>query len=458
MAGTFMVVLDFFAVNVAIPSMQAELHASSTTVEWVVAGYGVTFSAFLMASGRLGDRVGRRRIFAAGLVLFTLASAGCGMAPNSATMIAARLAQGTGAAMLSPAVLSLLGVLYPGPQRARAISIYGMVMGGAAAAGQLIGGVLVQANIADSGWRSVFLINVPVGVASLVLARRLIPESRAATASRLDRLGMVTVTAGLVALVLPLIQGRQDGWPAWTWVSLAFSPVPLGGFVAHQHGLRRRGGHPMMDLGLFSTRSFRGGLVAQFALWCGQASFFLFFALYLQQGLGLDALEAGGVFTVVAAAYLAVSLPAPALTVRYGRRVVAVGAVVLAAGHAALLSAVLAGGSAGSVGALVPGLVLVGAGMGGCITPLTVTILASADTEQAGAVSGMLSTMQQVGNTVGVAVTGIIFFGALHHGFPHAFALSLAELAGLLVVVAALTRLLPPRRRVVDLAGAKRGD
>jgi hypothetical protein len=210
--------------------------------------------------------------------------------------------------------------------------------------------------------------------------------------------------------------------------------------------LAERGGAPLLDLRLFRDRSFTAGIVTQLGLWCGQASFFLVLALYLQRGRGLDALQAGLVFTILAGAYLAASLRAPALTMRFGRTVIGAGALTLAAGHLLLLIAVSDIGVGGSIGALVPGLLLVGAGMGLCITPLTTTILASANPQSAGSVTGALSTMQQVGNSIGVAVTGAIFFSAASHGYAHAFDLSVAELGALLLVVAVLSRLLPGRR------------
>ena len=254
---------------------------------------------------------------------------------------------------------------------------------------------------------------------------------------------LTVVTAGLTALVLPLVEGRAHGWPAWTIASLAIAPVILGAFVAQQRRLARRGGAPMLDPALFRDRAFGMGLLNQLVFWGGQASFFLVLALYLQQGRGLDALQAGLVFTILAVAYLATSLRAPALTMVHGRRLLLLGALTLAAGHGALLGAVEAIGTGGTVLPLVPGLLLVGAGMGLVITPLTTVVMGSLGPEHAGAASGGLSTMQNVGNALGVAVIGVIFFGAAGGGFDHAFALSAAALAGLLVAVAALTRLLP---------------
>ncbi|HEY6625262.1 MAG TPA: MFS transporter [Acidimicrobiales bacterium] len=445
MCGVFMIVLDFFIVNVALPSMQAELHAGPSAIEWVVAGYGLTFAVFLIAAGRFGDMVGRRRTFAAGLALFVAASAVCGLAPDSTVLVVARLAQGIAAALISPNVLAIIGVAYPGPSRVRAITIYGMVMGVAAAGGQLLGGILIQADLFGWGWRTVFLINIPIGLVALALTRRLVPESRVQRASRFDLGGNGLAILGLTALVLPLVEGTQLHWPVWTWISLGAAPVVFGLFVLHQRRLSRRGGAPLFDPALFWQRALAAGLATQLTFWCGQASFFLVLALYLQKGRGLDALDAGLVFSILALAYLATSFRAPALTLRFGRSLIAVGAVTMAIGDLVLL-AVVHGDGLGSIGWLAPGLVLVGLGMGLCITALTTTVLAHADAQRAGAVSSALSTMQQVGNSLGVAVTGVIFFGAVPSGYQRAFELSVAQLALLFLAVAVLTRLLPRPR------------
>ncbi len=446
LAGTFVIVLDFFIVNVALPSMQTDLHAGRGATEWFVAAYGLTFATGLITAGRLGDRFGRRRMFSLGLSLFTLASIGCAAAGSAGALILARLAQGLAAALISPQVLSIVGIRYPGADRVRALSIYGVVMGLGAVGGQIIGGCLIQADISGLGWRSIFLINVPVGLAALALAPRLVPESRAETPPRLDLVGALWISIALVTLMLPLTEGRQDGWPAWAWLSLVLAPVLFGSFACYQRRLARDGGSPLLPPALFGDRTFSAGLVTQLGLWCGQASFFLVLSFYLQRGRGLTALHAGLVFSIVAVAFVATSLRAPGWTMRYGRRLIATGALILAAGDLLLLACVSVIGTGGSVAVLAPGLLLVGAGQGLCITSITATVLTSLDPQRAGAAAGVLSTMQQVGNALGVAVVGVVFFGSLNDGFAHAFTLSLVELAALLIGVAALTRLLPARR------------
>lgn len=438
-----MVVLDFFIVNVALPSMQSELHASDGVIEWVVAGYALTSAVFMISGGRLGDRWGYRRVFCLGLALFTLASAGCGAAGTPVELVIGRLLQGVAAALLTPSVVSLISVIYVGGERLRALSAYGTSMGVAAAGGQLIGGGLIALDPAGLGWRTCFLINVPVGLLALALAPRLIPASPRQTQARPDFVGTALATALLTATVLPLVEGRQHGWPAWTWISLASVPLLLAAFVAHQHRLADRGGSPLVELRLFRARSFTTGLLTQLCFWAGQASFFVVLALYLQQGRGLHPLAAGLVFTILAAAYLVASAISPGLAARHGRVVIFRGALALAAGHLLLLAAVADIGVRGSLAVLVPGLLLVGSGMGLVLAPLASTILATLEPDRAGAASGMLSTMQNIGNALGVAITGVIFFGAIHSGYAHAFELAVAELALLLAGVAAVSRLLP---------------
>ena len=443
LTGTFMFVLDFFIVNVALPSMQARLHAGAGSIQWVVAGYAIAVAAFLVTGGRLGDALGRRRTFSAGLALFTVASAVCGAAPNASVLVGGRVAQGLGAALLSPSVLSMIGVLYVGDDRARALGVYGLVMGLAAVSGQLIGGVLIHFDLAGLGWRNCFLINVPIGIVALALAPLLVPESRSPVREPTDPLGSALLTAALLALIVPLVEGRGHGWPEWCWISLAAVPV-VAGFLLGQQRARVRGGRPtLVDSSLLETRTFGAGLGLQVAFWAGQASFFLVLALYLQQGRGLSALQSGGVFTILAVAYLVASARAPALTARFGRRLVFGGALTLAAGHLALLAAVTEVHTGGSVWVLCPGLLVVGSGMGLCLTPLTTIAMQSIAPDRAGAASGALSTAQQVGGALGVAITGASYFGALPHGSAHAFELSTGQLALLLVTVAGLSCLLP---------------
>jgi EmrB/QacA subfamily drug resistance transporter len=443
LAATFMTALDIFIVNVAIPAVQDDLHTGSASIQWVVAGFGLAVATGLVTAGRLGDIFGRRRIFALGLALFTLTSAACGVAPTAGTLVAARVLQGLSAALMGPQVLAILQSAYSGKAQARAFGMYGMVMGVGAVFGQLIGGLLIKADILGLGWRACFLINVPVGLAALALVPRALAESRAPHRPRLDNIGVALSTAAVLASVLPLIQGREQGWPLWTWLSLAGAVVLGVVFVAHQNRLGRAGGDPVLNTALFRRRDFSLGALAQLVFWTGQGSFFLILALYLQAGRGLSALESGTVFLSIGGGYLLTSTTAHRIAARMNSLTVPAGAVLMAAGLGGLWVAVHASGTTGSLWELTPGLFVDGVGMGMVIAPLTHTALGSVPPELVGSASGVVATIQQIGGALGIALIGIVFYDAVGAGapaaFPHAFGLGLAFLLALEVVLAALT-------------------
>ncbi|MCC5577718.1 MFS transporter [Microtetraspora sp. AC03309] len=447
LTGVFITILDFFIVNVAIPTTQRDLHASTAAVEWVVAGYALAYGSGLVLGGRLGDIFGRRRMFAVGLALFTLASIACGLAPDAATLVVARVAQGAAAALLSPQVLAILRTAYSGTAQARAVNAYALTMGLAAVFGQFIGGLLIQADLFGLGWRACFLINVPIGVAALAVTGRLVPESRLDGVVRLDLGGTALITLGLVATLLPLIEGREQGWPMWTWLSFAFAAVL---FLAYG---RRRHPSPLIDLTLFRERAFTAGLLTYLAFTMGMSAYFLIFALYAQEGRGFDALQAGLIFLPIGGGYLAASLLAPRLVARFGRQVIAVGGLTRALGLTALLVAV--GGNA-PVGWLLPALIVDGFGMGLALAPIMSTVLARVAPHHAGAAAGALTTAQQVGGALGVGIVGIVFYGGLSDGMTRAFQHGLVYLIAVALAVAGLVQLLPrtpraPRARAQSL-------
>ncbi len=443
MCGIFLVVLDFFIVNVALPSMQRDLRASDSGLEWVVAGYGLTFSALLIAVTRLGDRWGRRRMFSWGTLLFVVASAACGAAPTTELLVTGRLAQGVAGAMVSPMVLALIGDVYAGPRMPKAIGIYSMVMGLAAATGQLIGGILIHLDLAGSGWRAIFWVNVPIGIAAVALAPRLLPDRResdprGSKATGIDLVELLLATATLTALLLPLLEGRRLDWPLWTWLSLAGAVVAGVLTVARSRVLLRRGRRPLVEPVAFRSRTVRVALACQALLFVGMASYFLVLALYLQNGRGLGALSSGAVFTLVAVPYMLGTGNQRRLAARLGRWTVPTGAGLFALGHLALLAAVAENGVGGPIADLVPGLALAGFGMGIALTALIDAAMGDVEPAYAGAVSGVLSTAQQVGNALGVAVVGMVFFGAVDGGYAHALEWSLVVLTATTSAVALL--------------------
>jgi len=454
LVGAFMAVLDTFIVLVAAPAVQADLHASAADVQLVLAGYQLTYALALITGARLGDRYGRKRLFMAGMALFTLASVGCALAPASGSLIAARLVQGLGAAAMFPQVFAVIQVLIPAGRRPRAFGALGAVIGMATLSGQLIGGVLISADLFGSSWRPVFWVNVPVGVVTLLLAGPFLPETRAPRARRLDLPGAAALTVALVLLVVPLIEGRAYGWPLWTWLGLAACVPAFAVFCLVERRVAAAGGAPLVRLGLLGERPFAVGMSLVVLTYAGINSLFLVLSLTLQDGLGRDALGAGLVYTPFAVAFFATSLLAGRLA-RHGRRVLRLGALTGAAGFLGTIALTLGAGASLTAWELVPTLLLVGAGNGLLVTPLLGAVLATVGPEDVGMASGVLSTGQQIGGAVGVALVGILYYGALggaaHHDVPaygHAFA---AALVLNVVLAAAISALLP---RLPDAAGA----
>ncbi|MET9176643.1 MFS transporter [Kitasatospora aureofaciens] len=443
LTATFMTALDTFVVNVAVPSVQADLGAGPAVVQWVMAGFGLAIAVGLVTAGRLGDRYGRRRVFALGLALFTLASAACGLAPTATALVGGRVAQGLAAALMGPQVLAILRTAFSGPAQARAFARYGLTMGIGAVFGQLIGGLLIRADLLGLGWRSCFLINLPIGLAALAAVRRCLPESRSPQRPGLDPVGVLLVSVALTALVLPLIQGPGLHWPLWTVLCLATAAVLLAVFAVHQHRATTAQGAPLVDTRLFRSGAFRTGLLAQLAFWLGQASFFLVLALHLQLGRGLDALGSGLVFTAIGLGYLLTSNATHLVTARLGeRRTITAGGLLMAVGLGLLALAAYDAGDA-SVWWLAPGLFVDGFGMGLVIAPVTTVSLAAVEPGLAGAAAGVVATVQQVGGAVGIALIGLVYYGA---GDPAAaFGRSVTALAVLELVLVGLVGLLPRR-------------
>lgn len=409
LSGTFLVTLDFFIVNVALAAMSADLNASTAMIEWVVAGYGLANAAGLITGGRLGDLYGRRRVLLSGFALFTLASIGCGLAPNVEFLIAARLLQGLGGALLQPQVLAILGIVFEGEDRARAFAWYGIVLGLAATAGQLIGGALIEADWAGLGWRTCFLINIPVGCLAIGLARRAIPALPGSGGRQLDLAGAALSTLSLSAVLLPLIEGRELGWPAWSWACLAAAPVLLLLFLRHQRRSELRGGDPLIPTALTRNLSFMIGLSTVLLFYAGNASFYFVLAQYLQMGMGMAPFASGAMFSVLASGFFAASLASARLAKLLGPRSLPLGGLVLALGHGAqfLVVSVPGGPDPLAMGAV---LLVEGIGVGMVMAPLVATVLAGLPAQQAGVASGILAMVQQMGNSVGVALISVLFY------------------------------------------------
>jgi EmrB/QacA subfamily drug resistance transporter len=413
LSATFMALFDFFVVNVAAPTMQRDLGASTAALQLVVGGYAFTYAAALITGGRLGDRFGYRRLFVLGMAAFVIASAACGLAQTANELIVARLAQGLCAAAMSPQVLALITALFPPAKRHVALAWFGATIGIGSIAGQVLGGVLLQANILGLGWRVIFLVNVPVGIAALFLALKLLPATRSAAKPRLDPVGVVAISGALALALVPLTIGREEGWPLWALALLIASIPAMSGALVYEGRLARRGGQPLLHLELFRQRSFSAGLGICMAIYAYFGSFMLGLALFLQAGLRFSALDAGLTFAPVGVAFAATSLLMRPLIARHGLRVMAWGLVVTAIGMLGLLITAHLSGAAIDGWRLAPWLLLSGAGNGCAMPALIGVVLAGVPTEKAGGAAGTLTTSQQFASAIGVAALGEVFFGVL---------------------------------------------
>jgi EmrB/QacA subfamily drug resistance transporter len=413
--ASFMILLDISIVNVAIPSVQRDLGATYAEIQWVLAGYQLAYAVVLITGGRLGDIFGRKRLFIIGVSGFTLASLICGLAPSSITLIAARILQGLMAALMYPQVLSVIQVSFPPRERGAAFGVFGGVIGVASISGPLLGGLLIQADIHVGGhallWRPIFLVNLPIGIGAVVAAFIFLRESRAPAAPRLDIPGVVLATIGLFLIAFPLVEGRDAGWPIWAYLMLVGGALVLVAFRRYIRLRADRGGSPLVEPDLFGDRAFVVGSVIAMVFLAGIPAFFLTFSLYLQIGLGYSALHTGLTtlpFALLSAAASGVSIR---LAPRLGKRILSVGCVLLVAGMIGLWLTVATAGTTVSSYQMIPALAVCGMGLGLVVAPLINIILAGIHAGSAGSASGVLTTVQQVGGALGVAVIGIIFFG-----------------------------------------------
>ncbi|MFB7507998.1 MFS transporter, partial [Streptomyces broussonetiae] len=326
--GCALPMIDFFIVNVALPTIEHDLHASAATLEMVVAGYAVAYAVLLVLGGRLGDGFGRRRLFLWGVAGFGLTSLACGLAPTAWWLVAARVAQGAASAALLPQVLATLHATTSGERRARAVALYGSVGGVSVVLGQVLGGVLVAADPAGTGWRAVFLVNVPVAVAALVCALRAVPDSRAERPAHTDLAGTVLLAATLTALLLPLTEGRAAGWPLWSVLLLCAAPLSALAFYGVERRAERDGTSPLLPPSLLVSPEVRRGLLLGLPVFVGFAGWMFVSAVALQQGLGYGPLRAGLTLVPMGVAQFAASMLAPRAVRRTGGRAVALAAAV----------------------------------------------------------------------------------------------------------------------------------
>ena len=413
--GQFMCLLDVFVVNVAMPSIGAGLHASGASLQLVVGGYTIAYAMLLITGARLGDRFGRRRMYLAGVIIFTAASLACALAPDSQILIAFRFVQGAGAAMLIPQVFSIIQLTFSGQARAKALSAYAAVISAGAVAGLVLGGVVVTANLFGASWRPVFAINVPVGIVLAVLVPRLVPAGAPPAAHRprrLDRGGLMIAVPAVLLIVLPLVLGREAGWPAWCFGAIAAGAALAVVFVLAERRVAAGGADPLLNLDVLRVPVLPAGLAA---LACSQVAYggLLFaFTLHLQAGLGQSALRAGLSYLPMSAAFGLVGLS-------WRRLPAATWQVIVPAGLAVTVVAYLslAVGVRGGTGVLVwTGLVTMGLGLGLAASPLFTQALAHVPAAGASDASGLLTTTVQLGQLLGVAIIGSVY---LSRATPH---------------------------------------
>ncbi|WFE65069.1 MFS transporter [Micromonospora sp. WMMD714] len=410
LVGLLLDLLDIVIVNVALPTIQEDIGATGSNMQWMVGGYALAFATMLVTGGRLGDIYGRKRIFIIGMIGFATASLIAGIADNPEQLILARFFQGGMGALMVPQVLSILQVMYPPAERGRAFAGLSVVFAVGTVAGPIVGALLTAVNVANLTWRTVFLVNIPIAVVCLLITAKLVPESKGKSAQRLDVTGAALVGIGMLLLVFPLITGPEQGWPAWTLVSLAASVVTFAVLVAVQ---RRRTESPLIPMSLFSHRSFRGGLAVSLLFMSGVMPFFLVNTLYLQFGQGFSVIKAGLIGIMWGFAVpLFTAISARRITPKIGRLGLQLGLTMLIASMVILIT-VINQVDAANPWALAPGLVLGGAGMGMTFAPLLTYTLNDVPLDSAGAASGVFNTVQQMGAAIGIALSSMVFFIAL---------------------------------------------
>ena len=443
LAGAFLPIMDFFITNVALPSIDASLHASASSLELVIAGYGVAYASLLVLGGRLGDRYGRHRIFLGSLATFVLASLGCGFAPSVSALIAARIVQGATAALLIPQVLATVHHTLAGERKSRALALYGATSGIAAVVGQLVGGLLVSADIAGTTWRPIFLVNVPIGLTVLLVAVRIVPNTRSPHPVGIDLPGTLLFASTLTALLVPLTEGHSLGWPWWTWLLIAIAALLGRATYIVEKRAEARGEVPLLPPSLLRLPSMSRGLVMVLIFSIGFGSFMFVFALTVQNGLHADALHGGLAILPMAVLFLLGSLVSAKVISRFGRGALTGGALVQLGGLASLVTVLVTTWPQVSLWAMAAPLALVGAGQSMLFAGLFRSVLSDVPTHLGGIGSGVLITLQQSGLALGVATLGTLYISLAPHGISRAFAIVECVQMGIVALLALGAAMLP---------------
>jgi EmrB/QacA subfamily drug resistance transporter len=419
--ANIMDLMDATIVNVAGPSIRAALGGSASTLQWLPAGYTLAFAVFLITGARLGDMFGRRRLFLIGSCGFTVMSAACSVAPSMEVLIVFRVLQGSFGALMVPQGFGMIKEVFDDEEIKKVFGAFGPVMGLSLLAAPVLAGALVEANLWGIGWRLVFLINVPIGIVAFAGAVRVLPRTIAHPGIRLDVGGMVLVGVAFTAIIYPLIEGRAEGWPSWTFVSLAAGAVLLGAFVLWEH---RRQGDALIEPGLLANRTYTSGVLVALAFFGAFGGLLLCVSLFAQLGEHFSPVHAGLTLMAMVVGMIAGMGAGFALVGRLGRHLLHIGVVIVAAGTV-VLALTVTGAHTASTLDLAPGLFLIGLGAGSSIGQLFDFILAGVGMNEVGSASGVLEAVQQLSSALGVAVLGTIFFSALGGHLPtHALAIT----------------------------------
>ncbi len=425
LVGQFMALLDVTIVNVAMPTMRADLHTSGSALQLIVAGYTISYAMLLITGARLGDLFGRRRSYLTGLLIFTVSSLLCGLAPTATLLIIARFLQGTGAALMMPQIMSIIQIRFSGAARATALSAYTAVIAVGGIAGLMVGGLLVQADVFGTGWRPVFLINVPVGLLVAVLVPRFVPRDGARGTRRLDVVGLITASSAVCLVVVPLVLGHEQNWPLWTFLCMAAGVVLAVIFVAVERRVAARGGDPLLRLDVVRVPGVGTGLSALAAGMIAYGGFLFMFTLHLQGGLGESALRASLTVAPAGATFGLFGFYWRKLPARIHHLLTPIGFLLAVVAYLTIALSLVDGGQGGEL--LPVGLVLFGAGMGAAFSPLLTNALVHVPLAEAADASGLLTTTVQLGQVVGVAVFGSLFLSLATHTGPHPSASALGS-------------------------------
>ncbi|MFI6444624.1 MFS transporter [Kitasatospora sp. NPDC050543] len=452
--------LDTTIVNVAAPAIQRAFGGSESQIQWISAAYTLAFAVLLVTGARLGDLYGRKRLFVTGAAGFTAASLLCAAATGPGLLIGARTAQGVFAALLIPQGLGIIKAMFPPKEMGTAFGLFGPVMGLSSVFGPTLGGYLTSADWFGTGWRMVFLINLPLGIAAVLAGARFLPadadagfgakagaDANARTGARIEPVGVLLLSAAVLMLIYPLVQGRELGWPLWTYLSMAAALPLLWLFTRQQRRVLRRGGSPLVEPSLFTKRAFTSALTTGLGLFAAMSGLLLCLTLYFQLGLGWTPLHAGLTMIplslgLVVGAVLSGGVLAP----KYGRRVLHAGMVIAGAGVLGIWASTAQWSAGVTSWQLAPAILVTGFGLGLIMAPFFDIALAGVDDHETGSASGVLNAAQQLGGSIGVAVLGTAFFGrATSDGFEHATGWTLG-LTSAALAVAFLTAFLIPRQ------------